>query len=178
MLALPMVTDRLLLRRFTIEDLEVFQGYRSDPEVALYQGWEPMPDREARAYLAEQATQVLGASGQWLQVAVARYDTGALIGDIGLCVIDEPGGVVELGYTIMREHQRKGYGAEAVRGVIAALLGGGQVRSVVATTDTRNHASLALLRRIGLTHVRTTATTFRGAPCEEATFEISARKGE
>ncbi len=178
MLQLPMLTERLQLRRFTGDDLEVFQGYRSDPELARYQGWEPMPEAEARAYLAEQATQVLGPQGQWLQVAIAHRETGGIIGDIGLCVVDGPGGVVELGYTIVRAAQRKGYGAEAVRGVVAALLGGGRVRTIVATTDTRNVASAALLRRVGFRYARTTTTTFRGAPCEEETFEISTREGE
>lgn len=178
MLPLPILTDRLLLRRFTAEDLEAFQRYRSDPEVARYQGWEPMPAEEARAFLIAQTTQILGAPGQWLQVAIARRETGGIIGDIGLCVVDEPGGVVELGYTIARESQRKGYGAEAVQGVIAGLRTGGRVRSVVATTDTRNHASAALLRRAGFTLVRTDATMFRGAPCEEDTFEIPAKEGE
>ncbi len=178
MLELPILTDRLLLRRFTLGDLEAFQRYRADPELARYQGWEPMPDAEGRAFLMEQATRVLGPQGEWLQVAIAHRETDGIIGDIGLCVVDEPGGVVELGYTIVRAAQRKGYGAEAVRGVVAGLRACGRVRSVVATTDTRNLASAALLRRIGFTLVRTNTTMFRGAPCEEDTFEISAMEGE
>jgi RimJ/RimL family protein N-acetyltransferase len=43
-------TERLLLRRFHADDLEAFVGYRSDPEVARYQSWDPtysMTDAES-----------------------------------------------------------------------------------------------------------------------------------
>ena len=35
-----LTTERLVLRRFRPEDLDAFVAYRSDPQVARYQGWE------------------------------------------------------------------------------------------------------------------------------------------
>lgn len=170
---LPIQTARLVLRRFTREDLEAFQGYRSDPVLARYQGWEPMPDEQARSFLAGQARQALGAAGQWLQVAVTRRETGEVIGDLGLCVVDESEGVVALGFTVARSAQGRGYATEAVNAVLEALLGQRSVGSVVAVTDARNAASVALLRRVGFGHERTTATVFRGEPCQEQTFVLT-----
>ena len=34
-------TDRLILRRFSTDDIESFAAYRSDPDVARYQSWDP-----------------------------------------------------------------------------------------------------------------------------------------
>ena len=34
-------TDRLILRRFSVDDVESFAAYRSDPVVARYQSWDP-----------------------------------------------------------------------------------------------------------------------------------------
>lgn len=170
---LPIQTARLVLRQFSTDDLVAFQAYRSDPVLAQYQGWEPISDEQARMFLAEQGRQALGAAGQWLQVAVTRADTGEVIGDLGLCVIDESGDVVALGLTLARSAQGQGYATEAVRGVLEALLGQGRARSVVALTDARNAASEALLRRVGFGHERTTAAVFRGEPCEEHTFVLT-----
>jgi aminoglycoside 6'-N-acetyltransferase len=173
---LPILTTRLLLRRFTTDDLAAFQSYRSDPELARYQGWEPMPDEEAELFLSAQANRTLGVAGEWLQVAVTLRDTGRLIGDLGLCVIDEAGSSVELGFTMSRGAQGQGYATEAVRGVAERLLGMRLVQSLVATTDARNTASVALLRRVGFMHKRTTPTTFRGEPCMEDTFELTTTR--
>jgi len=132
-----------------------------------------MPDEQARLFLAGQARQVLGADGQWLQVAVTRRETGEVIGDLGLCVVDESEGVVEIGFTVARSAQGRGYATEAVNAMTEALLGQESVRSVVAVTDVRNAASVALLRRVGFWHERTTSTIFRGEPCQEQTFVLT-----
>lgn len=173
---LPIQTARLVLRRFTPEDLESFQAYRSDPVLARYQGWEPMSYEQARSFLAGQARQALGAAGQWLQVAVTRRETGEIIGDLGLCVVDEREGVVEIGFTVAQSAQGRGYATEAVNAMIEALLGQASLRSVVAVTDVRNAASVALLRRVGFGHERTTSAIFRGEPCQEQTFVLTKRQ--
>ena len=170
---LPIRTARLELRRFSPDDLAAFQAYRSDPELARYQNWEPTSDEQARAFLAEQAQQRLGAVGQWLQVAVTRSDTGEVIGDLGLCMEDESGGAVTLGFTLARSAQGRGYATEAVTGMLGVLLGQGRARSVVAVTDVRNTASIALLRRVGFGHDGTAAAVFRGEPCQEHTFVLT-----
>jgi RimJ/RimL family protein N-acetyltransferase len=170
---LPIQTTRLVLRRFSTDDLEAFQAYRSDPDLAPYQDWEPTSDEQAWAFLAGQAQQALGAAGQWLQVAVTRSDTGEVIGDLGLCVVDESGGKVTLGFTLARSSQGRGYATEAVTGVLHALLGQGRARSVVAVTDVRNAAAVASLRRVGFGHEGTAAAMFRGEECQEHTFVLT-----
>jgi len=57
--------------------------------------------------------------------------------------------------------------------VLDVLLGQGRVRSVVAITDARNSAAVALLRRVGFGHEGTTAAVFRGEPCQEHTFVLT-----
>jgi RimJ/RimL family protein N-acetyltransferase len=170
---LPIHTSRLILRRFSTDDLAAFQAYRSDPDLAKYQNWEPTSNEQASTFLTEQAQQMLGAAGQWLQVAVTRIDTGELIGDLGLCVVDESSGTVTLGYTLARSAQGRGYATEAVTGVLDALLGQRRARSVVAVADARNTASVALLRRVGFRHEATASALFRGVACQEHTFVLT-----
>ena len=173
---LPIHTARLLLRRFTPDDLVAFQSYRSDPEVGRYQGWEPMSDEAARAFLTDQSLQAFGPAGQWVQVAVTHRETGEVIGDLGLCISDEHVGVVELGFTIARPAQGNGYATETLIAMLAALLSMPGVRSIVAVTDARNAASIALLHRVGFVRQFTESTIFRGQPCVEHTFSFAARE--
>lgn len=171
---LPIQTDRLELRRFCSDDLRAFQAYRHDPELAKYQGWTPTTDEEALTFLAEQSDQILGPEEQWLQVAVTRLDTQVLIGDVGLCVADSSNGVLKIGFTIARAHQHKGYATETVSALLARVFEHHVIQSVVAVTDTRNTASISLLQCLGFKLAGTDEAMFRGAPCTEHTFELTA----
>jgi ribosomal-protein-alanine N-acetyltransferase len=167
---LPWITPRVRLRRFRPDDLERFQAYRHDPEVGLYQGWEPVSNEAARAFLAEQAAAPFGRDGEWIQIAVA--DAGdVLIGDIGLHTL--PGGhEAELGITLARAAQGRGLAEEAARAVISGLGAHTSVRRLIAITDTRNAASARLLRRLGMTLEAEEEAEFRGAPCREWHFGL------
>lgn len=173
---LPILTNRLELRRFSSDDLEAFQAYRRDPELSKYQGWEPTTDEKARAFLSTQSEQGLGPERQWLQIAVTRIDTKQLIGDFGLCVADSRRGIVEMGFTVSRPFQRKGYATEAARGILSVLFDANEIQMVVAVTDTRNAASISLLQRLGFALTKTNAAMFHGTPCTEHTFELTANQ--
>ena len=146
---LPIRTARLTLRRFNLEDLAAFQAYRSDPVVAQYQGWESTSDEEARAFLSDQTRQELGKVGEWLQVALVRHDRDELIGDLGLCVVDEAERRVHLGFTLSQPAQGQGYateGVNAARAVYASLYATRFAREVrfggsTATTRTPRSSS-------------------------------------
>jgi len=49
---LPIETDRLILRKFELRDVPAFAAYRSDPEVARFQGWEaPFSEQQAAKFI-------------------------------------------------------------------------------------------------------------------------------
>ena len=166
---LPIHTARLTLRRFGPNDLAAFQAYRCDPVVGQYQGWEATSDEAARAFLAEQAEQELGKAGEWLQVALVRHDRDELVGDLGLCVVDEAARRVHLGFTLAQPAQGQGYATEGVNAALEALFKQGYAQ-VDAITDTRNLKSIALLTRVGFKLECTLPAVFRGEECEEHTF--------
>ncbi|MDS0134283.1 MULTISPECIES: GNAT family N-acetyltransferase [unclassified Amycolatopsis] len=144
---LPVVTERLIVRRFEDGDVPAFGAYRSDPEVARYQSWDvPVSPSDAGRLVAEFAAADEGAPG-WFQYAVELRDGGGLAGDVGVCV-DPNRMQAELGFTIAREHQRRGYATEAAQAVLDRLFGMG-IRRVSAECDARNKASARLLDRLG-----------------------------
>lgn len=166
---LPRAGDRVVLRRLRRDDLRAFQAYRHDPEVGRYQGWSPQPDAEAAAFLGEMAGVAIFPAGDWAQLAIADRATGALIGDVGVCVAAD-GGSAEIGFTLARASQGRGLAAEAVGAAIRLVFDRTEVARVVAVTDARNGAAIRLLERLGMRRVASAPATFRGEPCVEHTY--------
>ena len=76
---LPLLTARTRLRRLSEADLPRFQAYRHDAEIGRWQGWQPMDDVAARAFLQDAATSPFCPPGQWFQLGIAERDSDALI---------------------------------------------------------------------------------------------------
>jgi aminoglycoside 6'-N-acetyltransferase len=146
-----LTSERLVLRRFRAEDLDVFVAYRSDPRVARYQSWEaPYPRGQARQFLQALETIHPDTPGEWFQFAVVLRATDQLIGD---CAAHVPAGDLrqaEIGFTLAPEHQGHGYATEAVRRLLHYLLIERGKHRVSATCDDRNLRSAAVLERVGM----------------------------
>jgi aminoglycoside 6'-N-acetyltransferase len=146
-----LTSDRLVLRRFRPEDLDAFVAYRSDPEVARYQGWDaPYPHAEAARFLADLQATHPDTPGVWYQIAVALRRTHELIGDCAAHVDADDPRQAEIGFTIAPAHQGHGYATEAVRRLLDYLLVERGKHRVHASCDDRNLRSAALLERVGM----------------------------
>lgn len=146
----PLETERLRLRHFIDADLEPFMAYRNDPDVARYQSWEAITEREAREFLDEQKLIQPGVPGQWFQIAAELKETGMLVGDCALKIEEDDARQAEIGYTFARDYQGRGLASEAVACVLDYALLTLGLHRVIAITDCRNIASVALLERLGL----------------------------
>lgn len=141
---------RVRLRRFTRADLPAFVAYRADPEVARYQSWDRFTEEDGEAFLEKQLGLHPGIPGTWFQLAVEAKDTGALLGDCALHVhADEPR-IAEVGFTLAREHQGRGYAREAVERLLDHCFGEMGLHRVIAVVDRENAAAAALLERVGM----------------------------
>ena len=171
-------TKRLIVRRFRLQDAEAFSAYRSDPEVARYQGWDPpFTSEEAISFVASLASIDPGTPGTWFQFAIQDRATDELIGDCGLRPeADEPG-LAELGFTLARHHQGKGFAREAITAVLEYAQERLGVREIIAVTDARNSASIALLERLGMSVAETRKVRFKDEWCDEREYRLSAPIG-
>lgn len=147
-LPLPWSWRRISLRRLDVDDLADFQAYRTDPEVARYQGWKIMDDEAARVFLAEMRTAFMFVRDQWFQLGIALRETQKLIGDVGVCV-DSQRTSAEIGFTVNPRYQGQGLATEAVQEITSRTMQFGAVNKVVARPDARNERSIRLLERIG-----------------------------
>lgn len=163
-----------LLRRLRQRDLASFQSYRSDPELGRYQGWSPMSESEALAFLTQMSTAPLFSPGDWIQLGIAEPVAGRLVGDIGIFIADDEQ-TAQIGYTLERNAQGRGIATAAVREAICLVFAATKVRQVLGITDLRSKASFRLLERLGFLHRESRDTIFRGEPCSEKVY-VHSRK--
>jgi RimJ/RimL family protein N-acetyltransferase len=145
-----LASDRLILRRFSGSDLMPFLAYRNDPAIARYQSWEACSEQEALDLIDEQRSMERPLPGRWLQIAIELKETGRLVGDCALKIDAQDERQAEIGFTLAREHQGKGYGSEAVTRLLDYLFADVGLHRVIAVTDCENQSSISLLERIGM----------------------------
>ncbi|MEM9170636.1 MAG: GNAT family protein [Pseudomonadota bacterium] len=145
---LPIRTERLVLRRFHARDLDAFQRYRADPDVARHQGWDRFTAADAAAFWEEQRDRRLGDVGDWVQIAVADPMTDQLLGDVATKIAADRS-AAEIGVTFARDHQGRGFAREALGALVDVLFARLGVARIVAWTAADNVRVHQLLSGLG-----------------------------
>lgn len=166
----PICSSRLKLRLFQDHDQEIFEAYRSDPDVAKFQSWSSFNHEDACRFIQRLKTTRFGTPGQWFQIAIAHKETNLLLGDIGVRFQNLTS--VEIGFTLAKTNQRKGFAVEAIELLLSVLFERCGVRRVVAITDERNLSSVNLLRKIGMKYESSNQVNFKDVLCNELTFGL------
>jgi RimJ/RimL family protein N-acetyltransferase len=149
-------TERLILRRATLADLDALVELNSDPAVTRFiNGGKPIPREEIEGELRAWLTHYerYAGYGFWIAVEKARGDW---LGWLHLRPTrdghpDEP----ELGYRLRRAAWGKGYATEASRALIDRAFSEHGARRVFASTMTVNRGSRRVMEKSGLRFVRT-----------------------
>jgi RimJ/RimL family protein N-acetyltransferase len=143
-------TNRLILRPLEDRDIAAFSAYRSDPEIARYQGWgAPYSMEQAEEFIEQQKSVTPGEIGQWLQLGMETKDSGVLIGDVAFVILKDSHNQAEIGMTLSRPFHGKGYGTEAVRELARYLFDELAVHRIIANCDPDNTPAHHLLERVG-----------------------------
>ena len=150
-------TERLVLRRFTEDDVDDLVELDGDPEVMHFiNGGRPTSRHEIEtdvlpAFLSYYDR--FGAYGFW---AALEKSTGRFVGWFHFRPADaDRPNEVELGYRLRRSAWGKGYATEGSRALIQKGFAEFDVQRVVAFTMVVNVASRRVLEKAGLGFVRT-----------------------
>jgi RimJ/RimL family protein N-acetyltransferase len=138
-------TDRLLLEPYRPDDAEDFVALFTDPEVGRFMGDGPMAADEAGALFGRVFTKVYAAD--LFDVWAVRHD-GRYVGHAEIKRTDQVDGH-EIVYALA-----KGLGTELARALLRHGFDTLDLTRVYATVADANHASLALLGKIGFVHER------------------------
>ena len=172
------LTERLALTPLRGDDAAGVFAYRSDPEVGRYQTWAPRSLEDVQRFIASLQPIAFDTPGTWYQLGIRLRDGGDLVGDLGCHFRDDNPREVEIGVTLAPARQGRGYGTEAVAGLLGHLFGTLCKHRVVASVDPRNLPCVALLERVGLRqegHFRE-SLWFRGGWVDDLAFAILERE--
>mgnify|MGYP001377402313 CR=1 FL=1 len=141
-------SNRLLLRPISLDDkIDVFQ-YRSDKEVNKYQGWIPETIEDVEKFISKNPVKI-NVPETWFQLVIVEKESQKLIGDIGIHFFDKQNFQVELGCTLHKDFQNKGYATESLTMVIDFLFLELKKHRIIASIDPENKNSIRLVERIG-----------------------------
>lgn len=161
-------TDRLLLRRFELSDVDNVLDLYADPLVMRYL------DNETWDHVRIESEILPGFLAEYQRYSrygyfAAETVTGCFVGRIALhpVIMDtEPKGLwrhaptddsetVSIGYRLLSTHWGKGYATEAAGAVVRIAFDEYGIDRAVATTMAVNQASRRVLERLGFRHTRT-----------------------
>jgi [ribosomal protein S5]-alanine N-acetyltransferase len=163
-------TERLLIRPFTMDDVEAIYHVL---DIDLKFGTLPRDEREewVRWSILNEKQLAKLFQPPYGDRPIVLKTTNTVIGAIGYvpCLdhfgqlpyfstrlgkpVDRDHRTAEVGlyWAIASEHQRKGYAAEAARGMIDWAFENLKLKRIVATTEYKNEASMGVMRRVGMT---------------------------
>lgn len=143
-------TDRLILRRFTVEDAEkMYQNWASDPEVTKFLTWSTHENAEVtRALLTDWVSSYENADKyEW---CIALKENDEPVGSMGVVHCNEKVKSMEIGYCIGREYWHQGITSEALAAVMQFLLEEVGAYRIESRHDARNPHSGAVMKKCGM----------------------------
>jgi RimJ/RimL family protein N-acetyltransferase len=146
---LPILTERLILRRFEAADLDDFHAYQSLPETARFLLREAKTYRQSMETLGRYANFVFEKEGDWICLAVEAQDDAGLLGEVVLKWL--PGvGQAEIGWIMAPEARGKGYATEAAQALLKLGFGELGFHRIDAKLDALNAGSAGICERLGM----------------------------
>lgn len=141
-------TKRLLLRKFTEQDLEDLLALYSDEEVNRFLPWFPIKSTEEMAkYFRESILPCYQEQIAYFYAVTDKTDHRA----IGYVHISNIGGSNDLGYALRKEFWHQGMTTEACAALIEHLRSR-NFPYITATHDRNNPYSGAVMKKIGMTY--------------------------
>jgi RimJ/RimL family protein N-acetyltransferase len=169
---LELSTDRLVLEPITTRHAEELCSLFADAELHRYLPSDP-PSLEVQRTQCERWARRRSPDGTelWLNWAARHRADNQVIAHLQAGVV---GAVASLAYVVARDHQQQGVATEALRAVMALLRDRFDVTELTAHIDTRNHVSIALVKRLGLQQEQLIegADFFKGEPSDEYVFKL------
>lgn len=143
-------TERLVLRRYRMEDAEdLYQRFGTDPDMYKYSGWNPYatPDMSRETVCRFIESYDDDRSYSW----VMDVD-GIIVGTIG--AYDYENDRIEVGFSVNRSCQGRGFATEALKKVLVYLTENEGISCVTAWCAAENIGSRRALEKAGMQLIR------------------------
>lgn len=150
---MKLATKRLILRPFTLEDIDAVQNYSSKESVTRFMTWGPNTYEETKRFVHMVIRRNNEIPREVFDFIVTLKD-GTVIGACGL-YFDEKPKPPTLGWVFDEPYWNNGYGTEAAAALLSFAFNSLKVKSVLATCDDENIGSARIMEKIGMRYVET-----------------------
>ena len=143
-------TDRLILRKFVIEDAEaMYKNWASDEEVTKYMTWAAHLNVDvSRSVIMDWVDSYSDENYLW---AIVPKDNGdEPIGSIAVVDMKEEVSMAHIGYCIGKAWWHKGFMSEALKAVMDFLFDVVDVQRIESRHDPRNPNSGKVMKKCGM----------------------------
>lgn len=148
-MTLPIQTDRVIIRRFMLADIDDIIGFTSHPSVHRETTNIPREDRDKMiGHIETQNGYSLFEAKKCVDLAVELKETGVVIGLLSLVSNGERQGEIGWGFGI--EYRGQGLATEAARRFITYVFEDCSYHRIFAGTIFTNSRSWGLMERLGL----------------------------
>lgn len=144
---LELITERLRLRPYTVEDLPSLHALLSDPVTMSF--WpSPFTEEQSEQWLRRAIDAYANGLGR---LAVTLRETGEPIGDAGLFFLEIDGQPeYDLGYIISSRHWNRGYGYEAAEAIMRYGFDELKLNRICANMPVVHAASRNVAEKLGM----------------------------
>ena len=144
-------TDRLILRRYVIEDAEaMYKNWASDSDVTKFLTWQPHSSVEVSRGIIENWLKEYSDEKYYQWAIVLKANGNEPIGDISVVQMNEDISMVHIGYCLGRAWWRRGIMSEALKAVMDFMFDTVEVNRVESRHDPMNPNSGKVMRKCGM----------------------------
>lgn len=144
-------TDRLILRRYVIEDAEaMYKNWASDSDVTKFLTWQPHSSVDVSRGIIENWLKEYSDEKYYQWAIVLKANGNEPIGDISVVQMNEDISMVHIGYCLGRAWWRRGIMSEALKAVMDFMFDTVEVNRVESRHDPMNPNSGKVMQKCGM----------------------------
>ena len=155
-------TDRLLLRRFVMDDAEaMFSNWASDPEVTQYLTWPAHASVNVSKSVLEGWVSAYARADCYQWAIVLKEKDRGPIGSISAVELNDDLSIVQIGYCLGRAWWHRGIMSEALQAVMDFFFDQVGANRIECLHDPRNPRSGMVMKRCGMKYEGTLRSSQR-----------------
>lgn len=142
-------TERLILRDWSLDDLDEYAAIVADPEVMAYIGNGAPRQRSYAIDFLATVTDQQERRG-WTRFAVEHVKSGALM---GFCGVDDKIGRLDFGWRYAKAFWGSGYGYEAAAAALWVCQNTFSLTHITSQSYPENVGSIRIMEKMGMTKI-------------------------
>lgn len=140
-------TERLILRKFTLDDFAAVHGYASVSENIVYIVWGPNTAEQTQTFINMAISEAEKTPCTNYQYAGVLKDTGNLVGACNLALSGEE---AEIGWILHRDYWKHGFGTEMGKALLELGFDELRLHRIIAHCNAENYGSYRVMEKIGM----------------------------